>query len=192
MWQDNSLPEERKFSPLFLALTNKTQNVSLKSGTLALTIISSTLFPHTASTSLVCPSEGSQTETLVSDFETPILQQIYGFNDLPPLLSSVLPPSYTYRFKEFSSISNSSNPVFSLRVMINVVDEYAVNKWLKEFENHNSTTYRVTRGSKFKGKLVLYKTERRFQHKWKLQKNAKPAKKECLKLRDKKRNKLLI
>ena len=86
-------------------------------------------------------------------------------------------------------ISNSSNQAFVSRVLFNVLNECAATEWLKAFENHTKTTYRVTRGSKFKGKRILYKTERHCQHKRKESK--KPSKctdKECLKLRDKKTN----
>ena len=106
-------------------------------------------------------------------------------HDLPPLLSDVLPPSYTYIFH---NLSLSSNETFVSCVTINILDECGVKTWLDEFHNHNNTTYRVTRGSRFQGKRVLYKTERHCQHKRKESNGKSKSEKKCLKLRNKKTN----
>ena len=126
-----------------------------------------------------------KTEGFIAQFESPPLNQVLFHEDLPPLLSIILPPSYTYHFLEFSWTSNSVKEAFHSRVLINVPDESTATEWLQTFENHNNTTYRVTRGSRFSGKRVLYKTERHCQHKRKANKTTNPTK-DSLKLRDKK------
>ena len=123
-------------------------------------------------------------EGFIAEFEAPLLNQVLIYEDLPPLLSTVLPPSYTYQFLEFSWTPSCTKEEFHSRILINVSDEDRAIEWLQAFENHNSTTYRVTRGSKFSGKRILYKTERHCQHKRKKAKNSKTN--EHLKLRDKK------
>ena len=150
-------------------------------------LMSPPLSPTTADKLVLSISDES--ETFVTEFEIPNLHCILPCDDLPPLLSNTLPPSYTYRFQEFSMVSNSSNQAFDSRVLINVMNESTTTEWLKAFENHTNTTYRVTRGSKFQGKRILYKTERHCQHKRKDSKKiSKCTNKERLNLREKKTN----
>ena len=124
--------------------------------------------PHFNTATSLPPSStpmDDKNEGFTAQFEAPLLNQVLIHEDLPPLLSTVLPPSYTYQFLELSWTSGSTKEEFHSRVLINVSDKDKVIEWLQVFENHNSTTYRVTRGNKFNGKKILYKTERHCQHK---------------------------
>ena len=60
-------------------------------------------------------------------------------------------------------------------------------EWLQAYENYNNTAYRVTCGSKFSGKQIVYKIENTVDTSKRRQKIVNLSKtKEQLKLRDKK------
>ena len=69
-------------------------------------------------------------------------------------------------------------------LLTDVQSETEATQWIQEFYDHTSTTYRITRGTKTKGKRLLYKTVRHCQHKRKHSNNTLKRTKE--RLRDKK------
>ena len=114
---------------------------------------------------------GTSDEQVVISF--PILQQAVSHCQLPPCISNLLPTNYTYIFEFFRQL-DGQQVAFDAKFYIDVNTEIGAKKWMCEFEEKTSTTYRITKGTKTLGKKVLYKTVRHCMHKRK--KSNKPSK----------------
>ena len=88
----------------------------------------------------------------------------YTNEQLPPPIAAVLPSGYSYMFKTFQYIDNSTDLAFSATIFINITSEEGATKWIQDLEDYTATTYRLTRGNR-KGYRVLYKSDRHCQHK---------------------------
>ena len=126
-----------------------------------------TLLPNSSSNvSGKLNSSKTNTQECTEQLHPPELHKLLSQYQLPTLLMDVFPPSYQYVFKSFEAKTSSIVPSFSASVCINnVTTEGQAVQWIKDLEDHTSTTYRISRGNQCKGKRIVYKTDRHCQHK---------------------------
>ena len=104
-----------------------------------------------------------------ANVNTPPSKRSVGNKTLPTQLQQVLPLGYSYLISEFEVLPNEKfcgapESSFSTRLYVNVSNEADAQKWLNDLQTQTRTTYRVTRGSRVKGSVLVYKTERHCQH----------------------------
>ena len=84
-------------------------------------------------------------------------------------MKAVLPEGYSYRVKTYESkkpenFCGAPKTAFDATIFCNIFSEQEVMKWLRMFQDKSFCTYRVTRGTKTTGSILVYKTVRHCQH----------------------------
>ena len=92
-----------------------------------------------------------------------------SFQELPDELQSVLPSDYSYHLQTFEELQNSSflgapAACFKAKFYIKLDNEAAARQWLQKFEDKSHTTYRILKGSKPAGSIIVFKTVKHCQH----------------------------
>ena len=91
------------------------------------------------------------------DLELPATGVILNHGDLPPLISQILPPQYSYIFQTVvlteSAMPNSI--AISSTFLTDANSTVQATQWIQKLFDHTKTTYRVTRGTKASGKRIL-------------------------------------
>jgi len=80
-----------------------------------------------------------------------------------------LPEGYNYRIKAYESkeperFCGAPKIAFEATIFCNIFSEQEAMKWLRTFQDKSFCTYRVTRGTKTTGSILIYKTVRHCQH----------------------------
>ena len=89
--------------------------------------------------------------------------------DAPSEMKAILPEGYSYRVKTYENkkpenFCGAPKTAFDATIFCNIFSEQEVMKWLRMFQDKSFCTYRVTRGMKTTGSILVYKTVRHWQH----------------------------
>ena len=84
-------------------------------------------------------------------------------------MKAILPEVYSYRVKKYESkepekFYGAPKIAFDATIFCNIFSEQEVMQWLRMFQDKSFCTYRVTRGTKTTGSILIYKTVRHCQH----------------------------
>ena len=110
--------------------------------------------------------ETSSKRPKISTPPQPLLQ---SFQELPDHLQSVLPSDYSYHVETFEELPKSTflgapTACFKTKFYIKLDTEVAARQWLQKFEDKSHTTYRILKGSKPAGSIIVFKTVKHCQH----------------------------
>ena len=140
-------------SPALSSITTAVSSTRPPMSPIISTPLSPAMSPITTHASSPFPSN-TMTHGFDLEAEVPATDSILNHDNLPPLLSLVLPPQHSYIFQS-TSITNSNKTnsiVFSSIFLTNAHSTMGATQWLQEFFERTKTTYRVTRGTKTSGK----------------------------------------
>ena len=109
----------------------------------------------------------------------------------PSDLQSLIPTDYSYHLSAYESLPKGDflgapTQFFKAKFYIKLYSEKAACNWITDFEQKTQTTYRILKGCKTTGSLVLFKTIRHCQHYRKYFPLGRLPKKEETSLRQKK------
>lgn len=100
---------------------------------------------------------------------TPSQTLAQSFQEVPGDLQSILPSDYIYHVETFEELPKSTflgapSAFFKTKFYIKLDTEAAARQWLQKFEDKSHTTYRILKGSKPAGSIIVFKTVKHCQH----------------------------
>ena len=99
-----------------------------------------------------------------TELHVPDTDSILSHENLPPLMSTILPPEHSYIFQSVSiTKGDTTNSFVCSAVFLTIVNsQTGATQWIQNFYDRTKTTYRISRGTKTSGKRLLYKTMRHY------------------------------
>ena len=123
------------------------------------------------SSSVVPDSKCLSQSASVTSFSTPAtsVAGTKGLLNFPPDLQSLLPSNYSYHLELYEDMPKGDflgapAECFRAKFYIKLETEEAASNWIADFQQTTQTTYRILKGSKTTGSLILFKTLRHCQH----------------------------
>ena len=88
---------------------------------------------------------------------------------IPSVLATILPKNYSYRLSTFQELEpetfcGASTQTYTTTLFCKITTEQEALEWLETFQTQSLSTYRVTRGTKTSGSILVYKSVRHCQH----------------------------
>eukprot|EP00057_Strongylocentrotus_purpuratus_P010667 XP_011665141.1 PREDICTED: uncharacterized protein LOC105438693 isoform X2 [Strongylocentrotus purpuratus] len=96
--------------------------------------------------------------------------RLCGDEEIPAVVQSILPEGYTYHACRIDNFSQNDEVSFSAIIRLNLRSHQDFNKWLENFQESSSTTWRVKRTFPSTGLKVVFKKAYRCHH------NTRPGK----------------